>query len=240
MICFIAVQKSFVLVDKPAGVSVHRDEAERSFFDAVRDALGGGYLAPVHRLDKATSGLWLLARTPAAAAELSEQFARRDCEKYYLALSRHKPAKKQGRVAGALIKSRGGSYRLARSGSPWSETRFFSYGLGEGMRLFLLKPLTGRTHQLRVVMKSLGAPILGDVRYGPANEPADRCYLHAYALCFSRNGRRFRYTLPPQTGHCFKADALHTQLAKLAEPWTLPWPTDRPVEKKENDREQPG
>ncbi|MBB3046098.1 tRNA pseudouridine32 synthase/23S rRNA pseudouridine746 synthase [Litorivivens lipolytica] len=223
----IAIDPRFVLVDKPAGVSVHRDDAKSSYFDAIRCELGGGYLAPVHRLDKATSGLWLLARTPEAAAELSGQFAERSCDKIYLALSRQKPSKKQGLVEGALLKSRGGNYRLARQGEPWSQTRFFSYGLGDGRRLFVLKPLTGRTHQLRVVMKSLGAAILGDERYGSASDAVDRCYLHAYALTFSLNGERFRYTLPPRQGQYFTDERVIAKLQELGDPTELAWPAGK-------------
>jgi tRNA pseudouridine32 synthase/23S rRNA pseudouridine746 synthase len=119
----------------------------------------------VHRLDKLTSDLWLLAKTPAAAAESSAQFAQRSLGKFYLVLTDRKPCKKQAAIEGALVKSRGGSYRLARQSEPWSRTQFFGYGLGDGYRLFLLKPLTGRTYQIRVVLTSIGAPIIGDSRY---------------------------------------------------------------------------
>lgn len=215
----------YLLVDKPAGQSVHRDQQSRSILAGIREETGYDYLAPVHRLDQATSGLWLLAKNPESAAELSAQFAQRRVEKYYLALSAGKPSKKQGKVEGALIKSRNGSYRLAREGEPWSVTQFFSYGLGNGRRLFLLKPHTGRTHQLRVVMRSLGAPILGDPRYGAADLNAERCYLHAYSLGFWLGGELIRYTLPPTDGAEFLSSACQNTLAALSEPWTLAWPS---------------
>ena len=214
----------YLLIDKPAGVSVHRDQQSTSLLTRLQQETGYTYLAPVHRLDQATSGLWLLAKHPASAAELSAQFAERQTEKFYLALADGKPSKKQGKVEGALIKSRNGSYRLAREGQPWSVTQFFSYGLGDGRRLFLLKPHTGRTHQLRVVMRSLGVPILGDQRYGPADADTDRCYLHAYSLGFSLRGELIRYTLPPADGSEFLSEPCQNALAKLSEPWALEWP----------------
>lgn len=224
----------YLLVDKPAGSSVHREGVGSSLLERIRADHKLDYLAPVHRLDKLTSGLWLLAKNPAAAAELSQQFAQRSVEKYYLALSDRKPRKKQGSVDGALLKARGGSYRLARQGEPWSQTQFFSYGLGQGLRLFLLKPLTGRTHQLRVVMKSLGAPIIGDSRYyGHGADSAhavlpDRCYLHAYALGFTFAGERHRIIHAPQDGILFTAESCRARLTELAEPWTLAWPGRKP------------
>lgn len=250
----ISHAQDYLLVDKPAGSSVHREAENCSLLDHIRADQQLDYLAPVHRLDKITSGLWLLAKTPKAAAELSEQFAQRSVEKFYLALSDRKPRKKQGSVEGALLKARGGSYRLARQGQPWSYTQFFSYGLGDGHRLFLLKPLTGRTHQIRVVMKSLGAPIVGDSRYHSSEKHAfknnasknsasinngsedqalndagsvetpDRGYLHAYALCFTFAGQRLRFVAAPREGRLFTSDACCARLAELAEPWSLNWP----------------
>lgn len=221
--------QDYLLVDKPSGSSVHRDGAEQSLLDRIRAAHNLDYLAPVHRLDKLTSGLWLLAKNAPAAAVLSEQFARRSVDKYYLALADRKPAKKQGSVEGAILKARGGSYRLAREGEPWSRTQFFSYGLNGGLRLFLLRPLTGRTHQLRVVMKSLGAPIIGDSRYyglqAASERPApDRCYLHAYALCFTFAGERHQIVCEPQDGDLYRSGQCRSRLAELGEPWKLAWP----------------
>lgn len=221
----ISDTNDYLLVDKPTGVSVHRDQQSTSILTHLREQTGYDYLAPVHRLDQATSGLWLLAKHPRSAAELSGQFAQRQVEKFYLALSDGKPSKKQGKIEGALIKSRNGSYRLGREGEPWSVTQFFSYGLGNGRRLFLLKPHTGRTHQLRVVMRSLGAPILGDSRYGATASDVDRCYLHAYSLGFWLGGKLIRYTSLPADGLEFNSQPCQNALADLSEPWSLAWPS---------------
>ena len=109
-------------------------------------------------------------------------------------------------------------------------TQFFSYSLVPGLRLYLLKPSTGKTHQLRVALKSLAAPILGDKIYSGANtykiaeqsHSADRTYLHAYSLGFTLFGRDYRFICKPSQGALFaQANDL---LGRLEEPWCLPWP----------------
>ena len=167
---------------KPAGVNFHSEDGQPGFVVQATQQLQQP-LWPVHRLDKVTSGIVLFATSSAAAADLSQQFADHQIEKRYLAISRQKPRKKQGLIIGDMTKSRNGSWKLLRSRNNPAITRFFShYDDTMSQRLFLLAPQTGRTHQLRVAMKSLSAPILGDTRY--AGEPADRTYLHAYAIRF--------------------------------------------------------
>lgn len=166
----------------------------------------------------------MLARHEAAARTLGDQFAAGTMEKYYIALSNHRPSKKQGAIAGAMVKGRNGSWRLTRTGDLRVLTQFFSYGLKTEppLRLFLLRPRSGRTHQLRVALKSLGSPILGDERYGGDND--DRGYLHAYGLRFSWQGHEQIFLCPPTQGRHFLTSSLEAKLAELAEPWLLPWP----------------
>lgn len=178
-----------------------QDEAslgEMGLLNQLKAVLAEPDLALCHRLDKVTSGLLLLARTPQANQQLSMQFQARETQKYYLAIAKGKPSKKQGLVVGDMQKVRRGSWRLLRSQTNPAVTQFFSVALGEGYRLYLLKPLTGKTHQLRVVMKSLGCPIVGDERYG--GEQADRTYLHAYALQFNWSQQVISHTLLPDMG----------------------------------------
>lgn len=167
---------------KPAGVNFHSEDGQPGFVVQATQQLQQP-LWPVHRLDKVTSGIVLLATSSAAAADLSQQFADHQIEKRYLAISRQKPRKKQGLIIGDMTKSRNGCWKLLRSRDNPAITRFLShYDDTMSQRLFLLAPQTGRTHQLRVAMKSLSAPIMGDTRY--AGESADRTYLHAYAIRF--------------------------------------------------------
>lgn len=93
-----------------------------------------------------------------------------------------------GTVSGDMARSRRGSWKLLRSQDQAAVTHFVTSGVEDparpGLRAFLVKPETGRTHQIRVALKALGSPILGDVRYAAAEaaEKEDRTYLHAAAL----------------------------------------------------------
>lgn len=211
----------FYVIHKAPGVSFHREDDAPGLMDALRDGLQDDALWPVHRLDRITSGLIVVARSQAAAAELGAAFAGREVEKYYLALSDAKPARKQGLIKGDMDKGRGGAWKLCKSAANPAVTQFFSHSLAPGLRLFVLRPRTGKTHQLRVAMKSLGAPILGDALYGGST--ADRGYLHAYALAFTLAGETHRFVCPPGWGERWPQDALAAYLAANP-PAGLPWP----------------
>jgi tRNA pseudouridine32 synthase/23S rRNA pseudouridine746 synthase len=88
----------------------------------------------------------------------------------------------------------------------------------------LIKPFTGKTHQIRVALKSMGSAIAGDELY-QAN-PADRVYLHAYALEFMWHGQQHQFVLPPEHGSWFQAAAVQ---ALLNSPWASPWLLDLPT-----------
>lgn len=216
------IQPEFVVINKPANVDFHQTADQISLVDLVRQQTGLSELFTVHRLDKMTSGLLLLARSSESARYLAQLFAEHQIQKFYLALSDKKPSKKQGWVKGGMEKGRNGSWKLVREGGLSAVTQFFSYGLGEGTRLFVLKPLSGRTHQLRVAMKSLGSPILGDERY--AGSDADRGYLHAYAIEFSLAEQHYQYIAPPDSGDLFHTPQLLDTLSKLGNPAKLAWP----------------
>lgn len=218
----------FVLVDKAAGVSFHSEDGP-GLVVAVEQALGQKLYA-VHRLDKVTSGLLLLATSPQAAARFTALFSARQIDKYYLALSLTRPKQKQGWVKGDMQPSRRGAYKLCSSMVDPALTYFLSAGfdgantgLPQGARAFLLKPYSGKTHQLRVALKSQGAAIAGDALY--QGVPADRVYLHAYALRFDWLGERFQIVCPPTQGDWFVAAALqHKITTDWAAPWTLAFP----------------
>ncbi len=222
----IDIQPKFVVISKSAGVNFHSHEGLPGLVPQLESELGLGKLYPVHRLDTMTSGLLLLARSAASAERINLEFRQRRVEKYYLALSDRKPTKKQGLVSGDMEKGRRGSWLLLKSQANPAQTRFFCYSLSPGVRLFVLKPHTGRSHQLRVMMKSLGAPILGDRRYypGAASADLDRGYLHAYALGFELAGQRYDYCHAPTQGRLFVTEAVRQQLASIGAPAALPWP----------------
>lgn len=187
----------FVVVAKPAGVHFHSQDGNAGLVAQLEAQLNES-LYPVHRLDTPTSGLLVLARHPAAAATLTALFTAHQVEKRYLALSGHKPKKKQGTVKGGMAKARRGAWKLTPGQENWATTQFVSHSLRPGIRAFLLRPRSGRTHQIRVALKSLGAPILGDALYGGSD--ADRTYLHAWSLGFDWQGQWQQFWLAPQQG----------------------------------------
>ena len=223
----------FVVLNKAANVSFHSEDGAGLVVQAA--ALLGYALYPVHRLDKVTSGLIIFARSAAAAAELSALFTTQNIQKYYLALSTGKNNKKQGWVKGDMAPARRGAYKLLTSQdnpavSYFVSTGFISAGfaneqevLPARLRLYLIKPFTGKTHQIRVALKSVSAPILGDELYQA--DAADRVYLHAYALCFHYKNQDWFFVCAPDSGQYFLTSAVQQQLKNnWAEPWLLEWP----------------
>lgn len=204
----------FYAVNKAAGIGMHQEGSEAGLVRVLSEQLGE-VLYPVHRLDKMTTGVLLLARSPEANRELSRQFAERATEKTYLALSDRKPAKKQGWVKGDMEKARRGSWKLTRTQHNPAVSRFYSLSLTQGLRAFAIYPLTGKTHQIRVALKSIGCPILGDDRYG--GSPADRGYLHAWRLAFRHGGEDFQLQAPLEEGELFieNGDAMTLWAASL-------------------------
>jgi len=221
----------FLVLDKSVGIAVHSDlehEAgdDQGLLELVKTQENIKELYPVHRLDKVTSGLLVLAKTRAANRELSMQFERREIEKYYLALSIRKPKKKQGKIVGDMARGRRGSWLLLPSRENPAITQFFSSAAQPGQRLFLLKPKTGKTHQLRVALKSIGAPIAGDALYGGDDklEQFDRTYLHAYALVFTFGGQRQQFVSLPSQGNLFVKPECLASIEAFGSPWQLAWP----------------
>lgn len=211
----------FVLAYKPAEASFHGDQTERGFAAQLQAELGES-LYPVHRLDRMTSGLILFARHVDAARALGAQFQQGEIAKYYLAISDQQPGKKQGWIKGLMEKGRNGAWKLSRNQGVLAVTQFFSSGLGQGLRVFVVRPRTGRTHQIRVALKSVGSPIVGDARYGGSD--ADRGYLHAWALRLQWQGQTLSFIEPPREGRLFLDPSFRQKLADVGEPWDLDWP----------------
>ena len=216
----------FLVIYKKPNTNFHSEEGELGLFETVKQSLNLQTLYPVHRLDKVTSGLLLMAKTAEANAELVAQFQERKIEKYYLALSAKKPKKKQGLVKGDMAPARRGAFKLLPSIVNPAMTQFFSAGLGDGKRLFIVKPSTGKTHQIRVALKSVGAPIIGDMLYADAEScnGIDRVYLHAYSIGFHLSGIHYRYTEMPREGQLFLSEPCIQTLKQFASPWDLAWP----------------
>lgn len=200
MISLLETTPDFHILYKPEDMDFHTNQGVAGFFSCA-EKLCHEKLYPVHRLDKVTSGLIILARHSEAAALFGQLFESHTIRKSYLAVAQGKPRKKQGLISGDMERSRRGSWKLCRTKKNPAVTRFYSYSLKPGYRIYWLQPQTGKTHQLRTAMKSLGTAILGDRLYG-ANE-SDRVYLHACKLEFIWGGRSLCYSQRPETGQEF-------------------------------------
>jgi tRNA pseudouridine32 synthase/23S rRNA pseudouridine746 synthase len=216
----------FLVIYKKPEVSFHSDAGSVGLFEYCKQQQGLAELYPVHRLDKITSGLLVFAKTAAANSALTAAFRAREIQKFYLAISAKKPTKKQGLIKGDMTAARRGAFKLLTTHNNPAVTQFFSKNIAPGRRLFLIKPHTGKTHQIRVALKSIGAPIVGDLLYADtaSNNHIDRTYLHAYSLGFELGGQQYRYTLLPKEGSYFSDAAFLNAIDEWREPWLLPWP----------------
>lgn len=170
-----------------------------------------------YRLDAGTSGCLLLAKSQESATDLIAQFRSKTVQKYYVALSDRRPKKKMGSIVGAMKKGRRGSWLLEPDhGDNPAVTRFISTGTGDGsstLRAFLVKPETGKTHQIRVALKAMGSPVLGDVRYASkeAAQLHDRLYLHCAAMRIKVLGEPLSVVAAPHQGALFTNESFESQ-----------------------------
>lgn len=217
---FIENTEDYCVVNKPVGIAV-QGENESLIWQLNQQSPEAHYY-PVHRLDKGTSGALIMARTQRANQILSAEFQAQNIAKFYLAISDKKPSKKQGRIIGDMEKSRRGAYKLLRSKNNPASTAFVSFSMGEGRRLFLIRLYSGKTHQARVALKAIGAPILGDSLYGGSE--ADRLYLHAWRIEFRWGDALHSYFAPIVDGNYFKNLRCQELIEKLIEQGRGSWP----------------
>ncbi len=185
--------ESVIAVNKPAGLAVHAGAGLHAGtlvnrlvhrFEALSQL--GGELRPgiVHRLDKETSGVLLVARTDAAHRALAAQFASRTVEKMYLALVHGVVRADSGRITKPIARDPVRRTRMtARLGS--GREALTEYRVRKRLERFTFLEVrigTGRTHQIRVHLASIGHPVVGDRVYGAP--PAERLFLHAWRIGF--------------------------------------------------------
>ena len=190
---------SAIVLNKPPGLATQGGTKTFSHVDGLLDAFRDNEDTPrprlVHRLDKDTSGVMLIARTPGSAASYSKRFSGRSAKKVYWALVVGVPDLKEGEINAALSKQPGsGGEKMhvdEEEGQP-AKTRYrVVERAGHAASWVELEPLTGRTHQLRVHMAAMGHPIVGDRKYGGTDafltgSVSRKMHLHARRLIISQ------------------------------------------------------
>ena len=186
--------EDFVVVDKPAGVPVAQTKASArgTLAEALRRRLEGeGVLRPyvgvVHRLDQTASGLVLFTIRSVANKSLHKQFSEHRIERTYRLRVHGTPPDGAFACDAPLTEARGGRVEVATAGGGRAARTEFRRldAVADGPGALLQAALhTGRTHQIRVHAAHLGLPLVGDRKYGPRDDDAERMHLHAYRLRF--------------------------------------------------------
>jgi 23S rRNA pseudouridine955/2504/2580 synthase len=212
-----------IAFNKPAGLAVQGGSKTKRHLDGLLDAFGEGLDRPrlVHRLDKDTSGVVIVGKGPKATAKLAKAFQSHKTKKTYWAIALGVPKPKMGEIKGFMKKAAGAgadsereTMVAARHGDEGASHALTRYVVvteaGQKASWVALRPVTGRTHQLRVHLAAMGHAILGDRKYTCDREaPEDldrRLCLHARRLEIPRDGRKplvLTADLPRQTQKIF-------------------------------------
>ena len=211
-----------IALNKPAGLAVQGGTKTHRHIDAMLDALAvdpGEQPRLVHRLDKDTSGVLLIARSRKAAAELGKALKTHQAKKIYWALVVGVPRPEQGAIEAPLVKrgqAGGEKVVVADDGSADARHAVTRYRVidtaGRELSWVALWPVTGRTHQLRVHMEAIGHPIVGDGKYGgaaahPGGEIGRQLQLHARRIEIILSPRRrleIEAPLPPHMAETWR------------------------------------
>lgn len=186
-----------LVVNKAAGVLVQGDETgDIPLVDLCKDYVKEKYSKPgavfmglVHRIDRPVSGIVVLARTSKALERMTAQFRDRETAKTYWAIVRKKPAQESGTLIHWLLKdekkNKTTAFKKETVGALRSELSYQVLANTAGEYLLEVRPITGRPHQIRVQLASIGCPIKGDIKYGDIEPNADGSIcLHARRLEF--------------------------------------------------------
>ena len=204
-----------IVVNKPSGLLTHAkgglsDEPTVAEIIRPKTSFATDTDRPgiVHRLDRDTSGLLIIAKNPESAAHLQRQFAERTAKKTYIAITDGKPKLNAAKIDLPIGRnpSAPSTFRIDPNGKP-AQTTYHVLTENDTQSLVELKPTTGRTHQLRVHLAHLNAPILGDRVYGKSSDC--RMMLHAQKLEITLpSGERkvFEATIPDEFKKFFPED----------------------------------
>lgn len=200
----VHLDEALAVIDKPAGLVVHPAPSHRgpTLVDQLSDLLGGGdpeRPGIVHRLDKDTSGLLVVARTEEAQAALAAQVAAREVERVYLALARGHLESRTGTIDAPIGRERRTRTRMAVSGAGARDARthFKVLELLAADSYVEVSLETGRTHQIRAHFAAIEHPLVGDPTYGSGEAYGlGRQFLHAHRLGFAHpsSGERLEFT----------------------------------------------
>ena len=219
----LATGPRWVAINKPAGIATEGppqfDTVEaRARVEWRRSATSKPpFVGVVHRLDRPVSGVLLLARNKSTLVALNESFARRQTQKTYWAVTERALPQERGRLVHYLMRDRTGRRAVAAtrplSGAKEAALEYTLLHSSERTFLYELRPLTGRFHQLRVQLATVGCPIIGDAAYGSARILTEHgIALHARELVFPQPGTK---TGPGEV-------ATVSVVAPLPEYWPLP------------------
>ena len=193
-----------LVLDKPAGLPVDAPRRGGDSIAARLDELKCGFKRPpvaMHRLDTDTSGCLLFARTPKARAIFQQAFETRVVEKYYLAVVASEIIESEGMIDMPLAKrssAEAGWRMVADQHGSAATTHWRRLLVRDGSTLVEFRPVTGRTHQIRVHLAKIGFPVLGDKIYGKSEEAISRQMLHAYQITIQHPAtkKKMRFTAP--------------------------------------------
>ena len=189
----VHLDDALAVVDKPAGLVVHPAPSHTgpTLVGELEEILGGGADPErpgiVHRLDKGTSGLLVVARDDEAHAALQEQVRQREVERVYLALAGGRLGSRTGTIDAPIGRAARQRHRMAVSGaaSRQARTHFTALELLPRETYLEARLETGRTHQIRAHFAAIGHPLTGDPTYGGAERYGlERQFLHAHRLAF--------------------------------------------------------
>ncbi len=220
------LDRHLIAVKKPARIPTASDasgddtmlERVRQWHSARQAEGKKGYCVPIHFLDRPVSGLMLFGLSSKGASRLNEQFRARSLQKTYVAIVEGCPAVKEGRLEHMLAKQRQTNItEIVGPKHPDGKRSVLRYRViaeRAGLSWILVQPETGRSHQIRVQLASLGTPIYGDLKYG-AQKAWDGCIaLHALRLQFEHPIAREKMVLE----------------APLSERWETLWNGPLPLE----------
>jgi 23S rRNA pseudouridine955/2504/2580 synthase len=214
-----------IILNKPAGLAVQGGSKLKNHLDAMLPALQFEAEVPpklVHRLDKDTSGLMVLARSAKAARVLQKAFAEKTIQKTYLALVHGIPTPHEGEIESRMEKRIGSHGNERMEISDTGKYAHTIYAVEDFMAktaaLVAMQPVTGRTHQLRVHAAEAGWPMVGDPKYGDMLRDAqlgmkEGLHLHAYKLIFpailGQKPQQYSAPLPPHMRRSMQILGLH-------------------------------